>query len=306
MTLPARNPSFPHPFPADWAAAWGEDEFGLWMLLDFRGVEQVFRWIAPGTFLMGSPQTEPERESWGSDETQHPATLSQGFWLADTACAQALWTAVMGENPSRFRDDPQNPVENVSWDMAQTFLARLNEEIPGLNVRLPTEAEWEYACRAGTETPFSFGQNVTPEQVNYNGNHPYAGGAKGLYREKTVPVKSLPPNPWGLYEMHGNVWEWCRDRYGPYGAEAQTDPRGPDQGDDRVLRGGSWISLGGGVRSASRSGLAPGHRYDFFGFRLALGPMATGRQAGNEPPARPDGQPRGSASGQSGGDGGSA
>jgi formylglycine-generating enzyme required for sulfatase activity len=286
-----------------WAAAIGRDRYGLFADLKLGEARQRFRWIAPGKFLMGSPESEPQRYD---DEVLHPVTLSQGFWLADSACAQALWTAVMGENPSGFRDDPQSPVENVSWDMAQTFLARLNEEIPGLNVRLPTEAEWEYACRAGTETPFSFGQNVTPEQVNYNGNHPYAGGAKGLYREKTVPVKSLPPNPWGLYEMHGNVWEWCRDRYGPYGAEAQTDPRGPDQGDDRVLRGGSWISLGGGVRSASRSGLAPGHRYDFFGFRLALGPMATGRQAGNEPPARPDGQPRGSASGQFGGDGGSA
>ena len=109
-----------------------------------------------------------------------------------------------------------------------------------MNARLPTEAEWEYACRAGTNTPFSFGDNITPEQVNYDGNYPYADGKKGLYREKTVPVKSLPANAWGLYEMHGNVWEWCQDWYGDYPAEPVTNPEGSQAGVERVVRGGSW------------------------------------------------------------------
>src|SRR5919109_3308697 len=245
---------FPNPFPALWADEWGEDEFGLWMALTFQGVRQLFRWILPGTFLMGSPEDEPERYD---DETQHPVTLTQGYWLADTACTQALWEAVTGENPAYFKDDASNPVEQVSWNSVQEFIARLNSLVPELKARLPTEAQWEYACRAGTTTPFSFGKNITPEQVNY----------KGLYRGKTVPVKSLPPNPWGLYEMHGNVWEWCQDWYGDYPAEPGVDPIGPSEGADRVLRGGSWNDFGRRVRSASRYGYGPGARYHGIGFR---------------------------------------
>jgi sulfatase modifying factor 1 len=202
---------FPNPFPTLWASEWGEDEFGLWMALTFQGVRQVFRWILPGTFLRGSPESEPGRYD---DETQHPVTLTQGYWLADTACTQALWQAIMGENPAYFKDDANNPVESVSWDGVQQFIDKLNGLIPNLNVRLPTEAQWEYACRAGTTMPFSFGKDITPEQVNYNDKYPYAGGKKGFFRKKTVPVKSLPANPWGLYEMHGNVLEWCHDCYG--------------------------------------------------------------------------------------------
>lgn len=267
-----------------WASDIGRDRYGLYADLTLGEVRQRFRWIAPGRFLMGSPPTEPEREPWGADETLHEVTLGQGFWLADTACTQALWIAVMGENPSQFRDDSRNPVETVSWNMAQTFVERLNEKIWELSVRLPTEAEWEYACRAGTRTPFSFGENITPEQVNYNGNYPYAGGRKGLYRQKTVPVQSLPPNPWGLHEMHGNVREWCQDWYGPYGAEAQTDPRGPDRGGGRVLRGGSWNGLGRYLRSARRGVGVPGSRSDDVGFRLALGPVEPAGTAGGQPP----------------------
>jgi hypothetical protein len=169
--------------------------------------------------------------------------LSRGFWLADTVCTQALWQAVTGANPSHFKDDARNPVESVSWDDVQAFLSELNRRVPGLQARLPSEAEWEYACRAGTTTPFSFGDNITPEQVNYDGNQPYAGGEKGLYRQKTVPAGSLPANPWGLYEMHGNVWEWCADWYGDYPNTPQVDPTGPQTGGSRVLRGGSWNSF---------------------------------------------------------------
>jgi len=258
----------PTVFPATWASEWGEDRFGLFMVLEVQRVRQRFRWITPGTFWMGSPESEPERYD---DETLHRVTLTQGFWLADTACTQALWTAVTGENPSHFQNNADNPVENVSWDEAEQFIDQLNAAVPSLAARLPTEAEWEYACRAGTTTPFSFGENITPEQVNYNGNSPYAGGAEGLYREKTVPVKSLPPNAWGLYEMHGNVWEWCADWYGVYEPESSVDPLGQEHGSKRVLRGGSWVSYGRVARSAIHDGYDPAERFGYIGFRIALG-----------------------------------
>jgi len=132
----------------------------------------------------------------------------------------------MGDNPAAFKESLSNPVETVSWDDVQQFIIKLNGLVPGLNACLPTEAQWEYACRAGTPTPFSFGKNITPEQVNYDGNYPYTGGEKGLFRRKTVPVKSLPANPWRLHEMHGNILEWCSDWYGDYPTEAVIDPCG--------------------------------------------------------------------------------
>jgi formylglycine-generating enzyme required for sulfatase activity len=267
----------------------GRDEFGVWAevalyswkhmtvndpvntpMSYFNRVAQRFRRIPPGRFLMGSPQDEPELESFGADETQHEVTLSRGFWLADSATTQAWWQAVMGNNPSRFQNNSNNPVETVSWNDAQAFIAQLNAQVQGLSARLPTEAEWEYACRAGTTTPFSFGANITPEMVNYDGNYPYAGGVQGQYREQTVPVKSLPPNPWGLYEMHGNVWEWCQDWFSDYPRGLVADPTGPPEGQYRVLRGGSWIDFGWVVRSAYRDGFGPDFRSSSTGFRLAL------------------------------------
>jgi formylglycine-generating enzyme required for sulfatase activity len=143
--------------------------------------------------------------------------------------------------------------------------------VPGLNACLPTEAQWEYACRAGTSTPYYFGENITPELVNYHVRYPYAGGDKGLYREKTVPVGSLPANLWGLYEMHGNVSEWCSDWYGDYPAGPVTDPVGPPEGALRVLRGGSWGYEGWIARSSARGGYQPYFRDLVIGFRLALG-----------------------------------
>lgn len=217
---------------------------------------------------MGSPESEAER---GSNEVQHPVTLTQGFWLTDTACTQALWQAVMNDNPSHFTGDPGLPVESVSWLDVQQFIERLNALFPDLQAKLPSEAQWEYACRAGTQTPFSFGGNVTPNQVNYHGNYPYADGGEGLYRGGTAPVKSLPPNPWGVYEMHGNVWEWCADWYGDYLHEAVIDPVGPDQGGLRVVRGGAWASDARHTRSAYRDEYWPDRRSSGLGFRLASG-----------------------------------
>lgn len=258
----------PLQFPAPWADCWGEDDYGLWQTLVFKDVDQTFRWLPPGQFWMGSPQDEPERYG---DEDLHLVHLTKGFWLADTVVTQALWKSVMGENPSYFTGE-DHPVDSVSWKDAQVFIEQLNTGVKGLAARLPWEAEWEYACRAGTRTPFSFGEQITPAQVNYDGNYPYRGGKKGPYRERTEAVKSLPANHWGLYELHGNVWEWCGDYWQKHlGEVAVTDPTGPDVGSDRVLRGGSWSSDGRLVRSAYRDHDAPGGRARSSGFRLTLG-----------------------------------
>ncbi len=262
-----------------WPAPFAEDELGLYVDLNVKNATQRFRWIKPGSFWMGSPVAEVDRE-WGGNEsgkgteTLHQVTLSQGFWLADTAVSQIFWLTVMGQNPSKFTDNLENPVEQVSWQDAQQFIAKLNSLFPGLLATLPTEAQWEYACRAGTQTPFSFGDNISPEQVNYHGNFPYAEGRKGLYRQQTVPVKSLPANSWGLYQMHGNVYEWCADAWQQdVSAEPVTDPeyRGNDLGSARVVRGGSWSGDGWFVRSADRFRLSPDFRDSYLGFRLALG-----------------------------------
>lgn len=275
FVIPISPKLLPEKFPPPWASTWGEDAFGLFAELHFRGLVQRFRWILPGSFFMGSPLSEPEREPWSiCKETWHLVTLSKGFWLADTACTQSLWQAVMGGNPSHFKDDAHKPVETVRWFEVQLFIHTLNRQIAELKARLPSETEWEYACRAGSETPFSFGDNITSQQVNYDGNHPYAGGEKGEYRRTTVAVKSLPANAWGLFEMHGNVWEWCQDGWQTdLGRNDVADPLfdPPDQDVGRVLRGGSWNNDGRYLRSAIRNGYLPGDRDDDSGFRLVLG-----------------------------------
>lgn len=246
----------------------GIDKYGCWWMFTVNGVSFRMRSIPAGTFLMGSPEGEPERNG---DEEQHEVTISK-FWLAETACTQELWQAVMGDNPSMFKGGGL-PVEQVSWDDCQRFLDAINRmlPLPGNGFRLPTEAEWEHACRAGTSTPFSFGQNITPDEVNYDGNYPYADGEKGEYRRLTVPAGSLPCNAWGLHEMHGNVWEWCADWCGKYPGGAVIDPRGPDRGAHRVLRGGSWFNYARNCRSAYRSYYVPGYRNGSVGFRFARG-----------------------------------
>ncbi len=265
-----------------WCSESGVDAFGLYASLDVSGVLQTFRWIPHGAFLMGSPEGEYAR---GEDEVQHSVRLTQGVWLADTACTQALWQAVTGENPSHFShasDAQDRPVEQVSWADCQRMLEQFNQKVPGVNLRLPTEAEWEYACRAGTTTPFSFGENITTAQVNFYGGNPYRDGEKGIFREETVTVKSLPANSWGLYQMHGNVLEWCSDWYhAGYENEEPENPKGPDTGADRDLRGGSWFGIGRDVRSACRFRYSPDYRDDCTGLRLARGelPQAKSSQA---------------------------
>ncbi len=161
---------------------------------------------------MGSPKTEEERQD---NEILHRVRISKGFWLAETACTQALWMAIMGENPSNLKGDDL-PVERASWEDTKEFITQINSLAENLQFRLPTEAEWEFACRAETETPFSFGETIDSEQVNFNGRGPYTNSKPSEYRRKTVPVRSLPCNDWGLFEMHGNVGEWCEDWYGDY------------------------------------------------------------------------------------------
>ena len=161
----------------------------------------------------------------------------------------------MGSNHSNFKDvkGTLRPVEQVSFDDVTEFLVKLNQLVPHGTLTLPTEAQWEYVCRAGTATPFSFGDTITTDDVNFDGNYPYGDSPKGEYRKKTVEVKSLPANRWGLYEMHGNVWEWCSDWYAEYSAEPQVDPPGPATGSDRVIRGGGWSDSARYVRSAYRA-----------------------------------------------------
>ena len=208
--------------------------------------------IPAGTFMMGSPKNEDERFSW---ETQHKVTLTRPFEMMVTPVTQALWQAVMGNNPSRFKG-PDLPVENVSWDDAQEFIQKLNQMLGTDSLRLPTEAEWEYACRAGT-TGARYGE--LGEVAWYYDNSD----------QKTHPVGQKAPNAWGLYDMLGNVWEWCQDWHGSYPSGPVTDPTGPSAGSDRVDRGGSWYAFAWYVRAANRDDNLPGLRVGFVGFRLA-------------------------------------
>jgi formylglycine-generating enzyme required for sulfatase activity len=248
-----------------WTHTIGRDQYGLYVDFSVKAHTQRLRWLQPGLFLMGSPSDEPQREI---NELQHKVVLTKGFWLADTACTQGLWQAVMGKNPSSFTGDDQLPVDSVSWKDSMEFINRINSFIPGLDLRLSTEAEWEYACRAGTRSPFSFGAQISTDQVNFDGHRPYHDGPESRYLRETVAVKSLPCNNWGLYEMHGNLWEWCSDWLGDYQAGTVTDPQGPATGVSRLLRGGCWFSDGRHVRSAHRDGYDPYDRFNFVGLRL--------------------------------------
>jgi formylglycine-generating enzyme required for sulfatase activity len=233
------------------------------------GVKMAFRWCPAGTFLMGSPESEAQRQT---DETQYRVTLSKGFWLAETEVTQGQWKAVMGNNPSHFKGSDPLPVETVSWEDAQGFFTKAKAPA-GMELRLPTEAEWEYACRAGTTTVFGHGDRLNGKEANMDGNYPYPEGTpKGPYLNKTVEVGSYAANQWGLRDMHGNVWEWCAGWYGPYPTGAVTDPRGPADGSNRVNRGGGWGSGGWSCRSAYRNWLTPGNRRNVLGFRVAAVP----------------------------------
>lgn len=230
-----------------------------------------FIYIAAGSFTMGSPKDEAERNR---DETQYKVTLSKGYWLQTTEVTQAQWAALMGRNPSHFKGTDL-PVEGVSWEDVQQFIDKLNrKQGPKFTVRLPSEAEWEYAARAGTATAFAFGKCLSTTQANFIGSAPLKGCKKEGYLKKTVPTGSLAPNRWGFFDMHGNVHEWCQDWLGPYPPKAATDPAGPAKGRYKVIRGGSWRKGAADCRSAARYRYGPKRRSSSVGFRLA-GDMAS-------------------------------
>ena len=232
------------------------------------GVKLEMVAIPPGEFMMGSPETEVQRVI--SEGPQHRVRINYWFYLSKFEVMQAQWRAVMGTNPSNFKDCDDCPVEEVSWDDAVEFCRKLSART-GREYRLPSEAEWEYAARAGTTTPFAFGETITPEIVNYSGNYPYGSAAQGLYREKTVKVGSLGvANAFGLYDMHGNVWEWCQDWYHTYNGTPSDGSAWLSGGEqkDRVMRGGSWFNRASLARSADRIGSPANIRYYSIGFRV--------------------------------------
>ena len=214
---------------------------------------------------MGTPKDEDNRHY---DETLHKVTLTQPFLIGKYPVTQTQWQAVMGNNPSYFQGD-NLPVEKVSWGDTQEFCARVRKKT-GQVVRLPTEAQWEYSCRAGTSTSFHFGQELNGTQANCHGDYPYGTPQKGPNLGKTSPVGSYPANAWGLYDMHGNVWEYCQDWYAAYPKQSVTDPRGPEVGSDCLFRGGCWNGGAAFCRSANRLRDVPSFRGIRRGFRLLL------------------------------------
>jgi len=233
------------------------------------GTNAVFRWIPPGEFQMGSTAaTDPDRED---DEIPHKVRLNQGFWLLDHEVTQQEYRDIKGDNPSVFIGDPSRPVERVKWDDADDFCRKLTARdrkagriYPNQRYRLPTEAEWEYACRAGTKTERYLDYSTAHSELDaiawwdWNSN------------SKTHPIKQKLPNAFKLYDMIGNVWEWCSDWYGAYPSGDVTDPQGASSGSVRVLRGGGWDFVARFARSASRVRGFPGNRNLYLGFRPAL------------------------------------
>ena len=224
----------------------------------------TIKWVAipAGTFMMGSPADEVDRDY---EESQHEVSLS-AFKMSAHEVTFAQYDPFCEATKRKKPSDEgwgrgQRPVINVSWDDATAFAK-------WVGARLPTEAEWEYACRAGSTTPFNTGENLTTNQANYDGNYPYNKNAIGIYREQSIAVGSFAANAWGLYDMHGNVLEWCRDWYGDYPSTAQSNPTGPTEGSWRVLRDGGWEFTARYCRAATRDSSPPVNRDSYIGFRL--------------------------------------
>jgi formylglycine-generating enzyme required for sulfatase activity len=199
-------------------------------------------------------------DGYDNEKPVHSVRISQPFYFGVTPVTQVQWESVMGDNPSEFKGDANSPVESVSWSDVQRFLAKLEEQDSGVRYRLPTEAEWEYAARAGTTTAYSFG-----DDASQLGEHAWYDENSG---DKMYPVGQLKANGWGLHDMHGNVWEWVQDWYGDYTAATADAPAGPVSRANRVIRGGSWRNLARNCRSSNRRHGTPGNRYSTVGCRV--------------------------------------
>ena len=256
----------PTPDKPSWFIDSGTDNYGQWATFEVRNVRQKMRWIEPGTFWMGSPEGEKGRRD--DEGPRHHVELTQGFWLGETPCTQALWKAVMGDNPSHFKG-VDRPVEQVNWDDCQQFLRTLGKKVPGLDPTLPTEAQWEYACRAGTETPRWHASLDSIAWFRENsGDQTPVFKWLGVDNKKSHPVSRKLINPWGLYDILGNVLEWCSDGKRLYSAEDAIDPMGPED-PKRITRGGSWNGYAEAARAACRGMWETGFRSYVIGFRLA-------------------------------------
>lgn len=282
MRRASRHPLSGGRAPA-WANAWGEDEYGPWVELHLGararggaqasaaraaqgGAAQRFRWIPPGVARLGAPETEWGRRSWDWQPTTW--RLRDGFWLADTPCTCALWAEVIGGDAG---PEPSTPKVEVSWEDTRGFFDALRARDPAFSFELPTEARWEYACRAGTETSTYAGELTDEPKAKaildriawFDGN-----------ARRSMPVAAKVPNGWGLFDTLGNVWEWCADAW-EWGGAPLVDAAGPragELGSNRVLRGGSWYDVERYVRAAYRSAREPGDRHSNVGFRLSRGP----------------------------------
>ncbi|MGB8227082.1 MAG: formylglycine-generating enzyme family protein [Sedimentisphaerales bacterium] len=223
--------------------------------------------IPAGEFDMGSPMDELKRDS---DEAQHHIKLTKAFYIGKFEVTQLQYRVIMSENPSKFGGD-KLPVENVNWYEAMRFLKKLSDKT-GMKFRLPTEAEWEYACRAGTKTAFNTGTTLDSDIANYDASEPYADGIIGKYLKRTTEVGSYPPNAFGLFDMHGNVWELCSDIFDNeyYKVTPLVDPKGPAEGKPKVIRGGAWNEYAYKCRSADRNHRWPKTNESIIGFRLVL------------------------------------
>lgn len=234
-----------------------------------NSIGMKFVLIPAAAFMMGSPPYELGR---GDDERQHRVTLTKGFYMGVTEVTQYQWRRIMGNSPSHFRDCGADcPVEFVSWNDCQQFVQRINLHEGGNTYRLPTEAEWEYACRAGSKPAFANG-GITQTSCGHDANLDLLGWYCGNSGKEPHPVAQKKPNAFGLYDMHGNVWEWCQGWYGPYPSGDVSDPTGPSSGSYRVLRGGGWHEDVEGCRSAIRVGRPPDSKAGTLGFRLAMTP----------------------------------
>jgi formylglycine-generating enzyme required for sulfatase activity len=230
-----------------------------------EGTNMEFALVPSGSFTMGSPV---EEEGHMDDEIEHLVTISRAFYLGVVPVTQRQYEALVHQNGSYFCG-PDLPVEMISWFDAVAYCEALTERF-GHKFRIPTEAEWEYACRAGTRSAFSLGDLLTTDHANVDGKFIYGKASQGVTRWKTTPVGSFRPNAFGLFDMHGNVWEWCADWYGAYPTQNVTDPAGPAEGAIRVFRGGSWFDGAADARSAQRDAHDPGRRHSIYGFRVLM------------------------------------